>query len=366
MERFFISLRNLETQKMFTVYLRPTQHALSKFWQQTIKSNFLKNPQSKPLNKNFCFHAWQTQWVQPSYSRNLSTLCDMLNESIQQVNYYYGSHGYQYIDLVFSIDSLQDNVWYRSAMNQLHHHFETLIGQVGNTSDWYHKPGVQIACWHVQQLNALLHEIEATVNNIQCGNGEKCILINYSGPHMDGSYDPEPVRYNLEAPHYDCFQDTQHSWGMLTAYYSQLGKQHIEVFVDNDQDIAPENISGIQYMLGECILTLGSRSPDSPHLPRMTQEFRQWLVDNNYDPEDKKLALGLGVLANIHPEDNRHLGNTWQEIDQAIHQMDDVYRVGFIDADGCIICDGVYDYSWQEYRSTTINNMMSLARVDHS
>jgi hypothetical protein len=352
--KFYIHFRNTTTGDGCTVFLRPTDHALSKLWQSTIRSNFLDNPDSKPLNKKFCFHAWQTEWEQPEYSRNLRIVCEELNHAIIQVNFYYGAVGYPHISLEFNPELLQNAAWYRDAMNELHHHFELLIGQVGNTSEWYYKPENIAACYYVQQLNSLLHEIEATVNNITVGNGERAVLINYAGPRADGSYDPEPVRYELADEHYKCFEDTQHQWGMLVAYYSQLGKQHIEVFIDGDTDIDKQNISGIQYMLGECILQLGERDPYEFPGKRITPKFGEWLVQNGYDPDDDKLALGLGVLARLHTEDNTHVGNTWQEIDSVLRTMDDIYELGFCDEHGTVISNSVYDYTWQEHQASVL------------
>lgn len=347
---FFITFRNTATSETCKVFLRPTGHALSEMWQTTMRSNFLDNADSKPLNKAFCFHAWQDTWEQPEYSKNLRVVCNELNTAIDKVNFYYGAHGYPFIDLVFDTDKLQNIEWYRSAMNELHHHFELLIGQVDNTSEWYYKPNSMAACYYVQQLNSLLHEIEAVVNNITLGNGQSAVLLNYAGPRQDGSYDPEPVRYELEDKHYECFEDVQHQWGMLVAYYSQLGKQHIEVYIDGDTDIHNENISGIQYMLGECILQLGDSDPTISPQPRITSDYRQWLVDNNFDPDDKRLALGLGVLAKIHVDDNLHIGNDWNTIDNKIKSMDDVYELGFVDNNGEVISSARYDYTWKEFQ----------------
>lgn len=352
--KFYIIFRNTQTLEEITIYLTPTNHALSKLWQQTMRSNFLDDPNSKPLNKTFCFHAWQDTWEQPEYSRNLRVVCDELNHAISKVNFYYGQHGYPHISLAFNPELLQDVSWYRTAMNELHHHFELLIGQVDNTSEWYYKPNNMAACYYVQQLNSLLHEIEAIVNNITLGNGQSAVLINYAGPRLDGSYDPEPVRYDLEDKHYECFEDVQHQWGMLVAYYSQLGKQHIEVYIDGDTNIHDENISGIQYMLGECILQLGDSDPTLPSQPRITPDYRHWLIDNGFDPDDKRLALGLGVLAQIHVDDNLHIGNDWNTIDTKIKSMDDVCELGFIDSNGETISSARYDYTWKEFQEKII------------
>jgi hypothetical protein len=250
-------------------------------------------------------------------------------------------------------------------MNELHHHFENLIGQVGNTSRWFFKPKRQIACWHVQQLNELLHEIESTVNSIKLGNGEKSIFLNYSGSRFSGDFDPEPIRYELTDEHYECFEDTKHKWGMLTAYYSQLGKQHIEVFTDGDNCISNENISGIQYMIGESILSLGKRPPDEFPGVRITDEFKNWLISNGFSPDDSKLALGLGVLAQIFPEDNTHIGATWNEIDFKLHSMNDVYKLGFVDENNNVECQAVYDYTWNDYRNSIINSILDK-EVSHT
>jgi hypothetical protein len=360
---FFVTLRKTnQLEDQITLYFTPTGHALSNFWMETMQDNFLSEnnkSNSKRLNKSFCFHAWQAEWDQPNYSRNLDVLSELLNTAIGKVNYYYNPFGYPHIDIHYSKENLQDLDWYRNAMNELHHHFELLIGQVGNTSDWYYKPKHPESRYYVQELNNLLHEIEATVNNILQGNGEKCILLNYNGPREDGTYAPEPVRYELQAEHYDCFEDTQHQWGMITAYYSQLGKQHIEVYIDGDDVIHDENISGIQYMLGECILNFGKRSPHEFPGVRLTKKYTKWLIDNGIDPNDKTLALGLGVLAKLDPTKNTHLGSTWKEIDATIHNYDDVYELGFVDENRDITISKCYDYTWKDFHNKLIESYKS-------
>lgn len=357
MEKFYLTLRKENnTDDRITIYMTPTGHALSQFWMDTMKENFLQEgniSDSKPLNKKFCFHAWQSDWNDITASRNLDVLCEEVNIAIEQVNHYYVPFGYPYIDLFFSKDALNSSQ-YRSMMNDLHHNFELLIGQVENPSPWYDMPKVEAARYYVQQLNALCHEIEAIVNKIEYNNGEKAILINYACSRFDATYEPEGKRHDLTLEHYECFEDTAHQWGMLTAYYSQLGKQHIEVYVDNDSDIHDENITGIQYMLGECILTLGNNEP-GVHVPRLHTEYKEWLIANGFDVNDPTLALGLGVLANIVVEDNKHLGDNWKDIDNTIKQYNDIYEVGFCDA-GTLepTVSQVYDYTWRDHQSSVL------------
>jgi hypothetical protein len=360
-EFFYFKMQNTQTYNDITVYLRPTGHALSNFWIDQFKKNYLNTDNitnSRPLNKSFSLHAWQTEWDQPDYSRNMSKVCDMLNDAIEKVNYFYGPYGYPNIDIHFSSELLKDREYFRSAMNDLHHHFELLIGQVGNVSDWFYKPNSHEACYYVTQLNGLLHEIEATINNLDRTNGQKCIYFTYTAPNIDGTYLPEPVRKPLKIQHYECFENVEHQWGMLTAFYSQLGKQHIEVFIDGDDVIGEENISGIQWMLGESNLSLGENAdPTLPPKERVRDEFKKWLIDNGFDINDPTLALGLGVLARIHVEDNLHLGNDWQEIDTRIHECDDIYEVGFCDENLVPTVKQQYNYSWEEYRNQLIENI---------
>ena len=348
--KFYIVFRNTITNKTAKVFITPENNALSELWQRTFISNFLDNEDSKPLNKRFCVQAWIEEWESNDYERNLSTVCEELNHAIYKVNYYYGPFQYPHIDLNFNTENLKNIEWYRSAMNDLHHHFEVLIGQVENTSDWYFKPGYMEACYYVQQLNGLLHEIEAMVNKILLNQGDKRIMINYAGPRLDGTYRDEPERFKLTDREYESFSDLGSCWGELTIYYSQLGKRHYEVFIDGDEVIGDENISGYQYMIGESILQLGTnRSPDDPKYPAVSEDFREWLIENDFDPDDKKLALGTGLLGKLLVEDNLHLGQTWKEIDTVIHSMDDIYEMGFIDENENIIARSIYEYTSAEY-----------------
>lgn len=347
-EKFYIVFRNSKTNNTHTLYLTPTGHALSKFWMDTLKSNFIgphNASNSRPLNKQYMFYGWVNDWNDDSHSRNLRTVCEELNTAIAKVNFYYIPHDYPKIELAFNPEKLQDGNWYREAMNELHHHFEVLIGQVGNTSEWYYKPESQVATYYVQQLNSLLHEIESIVNNINTSNDESGVLLNYTIPHPNGSWDPQPIRYDLTQEHYDCFTDIKHKWGLLVAYYSQLGKQHIEVYADGDDVIGEDNISGIQYMLGESILSLTDNTED---LPRLTPEYKAWLTDNGFDYTDPTLALGLGVLATVDGEREEH--------DPILKQMDDIVELGFcIGTYKTAYC--TYTYMWPDYQKQLVESL---------
>lgn len=364
-EKFFITLRDAERPEKghIKLYMTPTGHALSQFWMNTLKENFL-NPnnisQSKGINKMFCFQGWQKSWDDVEYTRNLKVQCDELNVAIAEVNRHYGPYGYPHIDAVVTEEKVRGPE-FRDLMNELHHHFELLIGQVGNTSEWYNKPGTDLSRYYVTQLNFLVHEIEATVKFLRDGLGGKCVYVNYNGPRPTGSYEPKGRLLPLADEHYECFVDQFPQWGMLTAYYSQLGKQHIEVFNDHDDCIHDENITGIQWMMGESILCLVHNDPGSVPIKRIRGEYRDWLVANGFDPEDKKLALGIGVLAKLEIDDNKHLGNDWLEMDAKISEYDDIYEVGFCDENLNTTVSQVYDYTWKSRQQEVVAAMERLA-----
>jgi len=354
MHRFFIKLRNTqEAGRPLVLYYKISDHAMGQYWQDCIIKNFLgddNNTNSHPIEKTYCFQGWQTDWNQNSYPRNINILCEQMNDAIAIINS--DLDGYPTINLHFDLASIQ-GPGYRELMNEIHHHFEVLIGQVWNPSKWFGLANNRTQ-WAIVQLNNLCHEIEGNVVSITDESTRRGgIFLSFNGVRIDDQTDNPKHRYELDDSHYGCWEERSKEWGMITSYYSQLGKTHVEVFMDGDEHIDKDNISAPRYMTGECILNFVHIAPGTGHVGP-NQRFDTWLAQNGWDPQDPKLAKGTCVIGRLDTSMYPQYNNDWQLIDAEIRNCDDVYEVGFVDENLNTVISKVYDFTWQEVHNAVL------------
>ena len=140
-------------------------------WFYALKQNFIGPDAicpSHPLEKSHCLSGWinTADGTNNPGLRDIPTLCSELNWAIHMVNKFYLDKGYPHIDLHFTPEALQTDQ-YRDLMNQIHHHFELLIGQVWDVSEWF-KMAVEESretTYAIRLLNNNCHQIENIINN---------------------------------------------------------------------------------------------------------------------------------------------------------------------------------------------------------
>lgn len=353
-ERFFVEYSDGSgSHRPFKLYYNINEYEISKFWKKCILENFLGENNvsgSTGLDKLFMNKGFYNTW-ESEYSRNLEILCTELNYAISLVNEHMVPEGYDFIDLEFTLEKLKDPEVYRDIMNRIHHHFEVLIGQSWNYSDWYLNHTNEISRWAIGQLNTCCHAIEAGVEAIN-GSPNAHSGISFSGgikfgQTENGTYDKNV--YYLEEKHYADYKQIHTEWGSITPYYSQLGKTPREAFHDGDNYIGDENITPPMIMTGECNLNFFSYHAPGSNRPlndnASEQQFIDWLTEMGRDYNDPLLAIGYceigSVATEIYPE-------SWLELHDIILQYDNVTEIGFVDENLDVIVSQRYDYTWQE------------------
>lgn len=300
---------------------------LGQFWKEHLHANFIAV--ANPIEKNYCLQGWQTDW-DTTYPRDLTHICERLNYHIDIVNQEMPSHGYPVINLHFSKQALIDDPQ-EVLLNKIHHHFELLIGQTWNPSKWSKLNLQRKTRFSIRMLNNYCHEIEGILKSIRSPGNSPWISISLSGIGKSGIYSKNKKRSNLLYEHYLDFTD-ESNFGHISLFYAQLGKQHNEVYQDNDTDIERENISGIRYVTGEFVLSFSLQRPRLHN----NQKYVQWLEDNNWDINDPTLALTTGVVADLQ-------NNLCEaELKQEVLKRDDVYK---------FTLDGesrFYNYTWKD------------------
>lgn len=323
---------------------------LSKEWVSLFIKNFIFS--NHPIEKDYCLKGWVDSW-DSEYSRNLQYLCDSMNKSISRVNRYMVPLGYDYIDLDFSVEKLKSSE-YQNLMNDIHHHFELLVGQVWRPSKWIGMADDQTKT-AIRLLNNLCHEIEDAVKSInqherlkrspdyRVKHSSMHIHASLMGKNFEGRPFEKKIRKELTLEHYNSFSNFR-KWGDIVLYYSQLGKRHIEAFYDRDEKIDKTNISGYRYVTGEFVISfvgsvLGITETEPP-------EFFEWLDRHGFDKNDPTLGLGYPRLAELILKDHP------LKIIKELKLRDDLFEVGLEDSLGEIIYSKKYDFVWQDLDQT--------------
>lgn len=327
----------------FTIKWKIKETVLAKNWANLLISNVLNS--NHPIEKTYCLFGWQTTW-DSNYSRNLEVLCVKLNDAIAIINQNMCPLGYNKINLDFTVDKLKSND-HQTLMNEIHHHFELLIGQIWNVSEWYKKTPNELTRTAIRMLNNYCHEIESAIRviNIQtqlslekfsallyapCTVNISCNGVNNQGKY----YLTKNLKY-LSLPEFECFQNHT-AWGDVTLYYAQLGKTHLDAFRDQDEYIDRKNISSHQTITGEFVIDF---SPGEI----IQDDFKAWCEKHDFDLNDKTLGIGFPVVASI---ENPFL--TEADLVRHIRKYNDLYQIGVEDDQGSITATKIYDYTWKD------------------
>lgn len=167
---------------------------------------------------------------------------------------------------------------HQEQLNRLHCYFDHLAGRDGS-----HHPDLLRMPPHVQEavfkLNHLIHKHE---------NLYGAHPIPYVYAELD-----RPRRLELPESEYSKFQ-LGLDFGDLILHYSQLGKQPLDVWRDDDDEVDPSNIVPLSFVSGEFDLYFG----ESRWMPeRYQKELFEWA--NGFDQNREYLRLGSYVLAKL-------------------------------------------------------------------
>jgi hypothetical protein len=351
-------------------------HELSRDWITELKK-LLHN--GNLLEKNYCFMGF------PDTRRNISYLCDELNQAVDQINkfnlsnvwqahglenfyiedYYcehsvrwpeeYGVGNFDYVD---DLTIYQPGLMAKSGMlNRLHNYFEKLQGTVHNLSTYY-----QLADYNtkyaIRQLNNCCHELE----NLILGQRKFKMDPQWVRPSQITTW-INADRTPLKDVHRQGFikNGFDRVLGGVYMHWAQIGKTLFEVFRDEGApDIANtvcEAITHLEYYSGEFDIEWGNSVTYSNKYPWHKQEqdnFSEWLIKNNLDPQDPTLSLGYLPIGQVDLISS--FGTIdYQEIWKTLGNYLDIYR---IEVDGI---DATYNYCWSDnnYKQKQIDRMKS-------
>ena len=332
LDQIAMTLRGAESE--LVVWIDVYDNSLSRKWLSAV--NQLLADQYH-LEKNYCWLGWTES------ERNAEYLCEQINRSIAAINcsglnYRIDCEPYTVANTIQA--DLDVN---HERMNLLHRYFEDLQGWSGNISLHYRQADSHTR-WHIRQLNLLCHEYESLVLSMR-----KAI----QAPEWRR---PSQLMCWLQAPRFELDQQDYELFGIETMNRSlggvyvgvnkAVGKHHWEVFNDEGRDSRISEL--VTTGLRTQTLAAGdfdiewARDPGAYHWQIIKlAEFRHWLLDNGFDPEDRSLTIGHPKIAQVDLE--RSFGTTeynaiWQQLAQHL----DVYKIQTSQA------QATYDYRWDD------------------
>jgi hypothetical protein len=329
---------------LLKIYIDVEDNSLSKKWlaalNHLVKHNY-------HLEKNYCWLGWVES------DRNLEYICTEINRSIAAINS--ADLGYTINDHFTTQNTLVDNDCLdHDRMNRLHRYFEDLQGTSGSMSAYYNK-ATDVTRWHVRQLNLLCHEYESLSLSIR----KLHTAPEWRRPSQLMCWLKAP-RFFLDADDYELFGiDTinRSLGGVYVGVNKAVGKHHWEVFNDEGRDsrigeLVTTSLKSQTEAAGDFDIEWAN-DPGSFHWQiKMLGEFREWLTENGFDPDDKSLTIGHPQVAQV--DLMRSFGTTdYHDIWKQLSTHLDVYKIKTSDA------QTTYEYRWNDsdYQQQQIRSM---------
>jgi hypothetical protein len=344
LEQIEIDLRGKDSTDLKTIFIDIFDNSLSRKWLLAFNDLLFKNYH---LEKNYCFFGFV------EHRRNGPFILDQVNCSIQAINQ--ADIGYQ-IDNYFSMDNCLTDEPLKNAflqhvgrnlvhdkLNQLHRYFEDLQGVSGDISPFYNKATAEVR-WHIRQLNLLCHEFESWALSYK----KQLQAPEWQRPSQLMCWLNAP-RFVLDEEDYELFgieTINRPLGGVFVGVNKAVGKHHFEVFNDEGRDsrvgeLVSSTLKSQTEAAGDFDIEWGQNPGLFDWQHRRLEDFREWLVANNFDPEDKALTIGHPQIGQVNLE--RSFGsNNYQDIWNTLNNYLDVYRIKTSKN------VAVYDYCWSD------------------
>jgi len=337
LEQIEIDLRNRQ-DTVKTVYINVYDNSLSRKWLGSLNDLLGKDYH---LEKNYCFLGFSEG------ERNGEIILDQVNQSIEAIN----AAGLGYvIDDYFTLDNtIEDGIdsisrnLIKTKLNNLHRYFEDLQGVSGSMSPHY-KNADAITRWHIRQLNLLCHEFESWALSYR-----KIIQApEWQRPSQLMCWLHAP-RFLLDEQDYELFgieTINRPLGGVFVGVNKAVGKHHWEVFQDEGRDsrvdeLITDSLRSQSEAAGDFDIEWANNPGNFEWQKKQLVEFRAWLLNNGFNPQDKTLTIGhpqigqVDLARSFESEDYREI---WQQLNNHL----DVYAVRSSTA------QAVYDYRWDD------------------
>jgi hypothetical protein len=351
LEQIEIGLRNIETKEVRTVYIDVFDNSLSRKWLVAFNHLIINNFH---LEKNFCFLGFTDTL------RDGKFILDQVNKSISAINQ--SNIGYQINDYFSLENTLSDKPTderivgrqlIHDKFNRLHRYFEDLQGASGNMSPFATAATPNIK-WHIRQLNLLCHEYESWAlsyrKELDAPDWKRLsqLMCWLNAP-----------RFMFDENDYELFGiETLNRplGGVFVGVNKAVGKHHWEVFNDEGRDskitqLTTSTLRSQTEAAGDFDIEWGRNPGEFDFQKRKLSEFRHWLINNGFDPDDKALTIGHPQVGQV--DLMKSFGTTeHQQIWDDIATHLDVYSIKTRDA------YAEYDYHWSD--TNFISNQITI------
>lgn len=333
LDQITIQLQNTSTGELLPVYIDVYDNSLSRKWLTALNDLLRKNYH---LEKNYCFFGFV------EHQRNAEYLCTQMNRSVHAINS--SDLGYKIADFFSPSNTInRDLSLNHDKLNHLHRYFEDLQGVSGAMSPYYTKADPDTR-WHIRQLNLLCHEYESLVLSMR-----KVVQApEWRRPSQLMCWLNAP-RFVLEQEDYELFGiDTisRSTGGVFVGINKAVGKHHWEVFHDEGRDsriaeLTTTTLKAQTEAAGDFDIEWARNPKGYEFQQTRLADFRGWLVDNGFDPEDKSLTIGHPKIGQVDLLRSFGTDNP-QEIWKCISPYLDVYKVQTSEA------EATYNYTWAD------------------
>ena len=332
LDQIEITLKS-NTGSTHTVWIDVADNSLSRKW-LTALNKLLRNDYH--LEKNYCFFGFvQSQ-------RNATYLTDQMNQSVAAINS--ADIGYQIDDYFSTANTITPDIkLIHNKLNYLHRYFEDLQGVSGAISPFYARADPATR-WHIRQLNLLCHEYESLVLSMR----KAVEAPEWQRPSQLMCWLHAP-RFVLDQQDYQLFgieTINRPLGGVFVGVNKAVGKAHWEVFNDEGRDsrideLVTTTLKTQTEAAGDFDIEWANNPGTSPWQQKNLADFKIWLTNNNFDPEDKSLTIGHPQVAQV--DLLRSFGtDNYTSIWNTVGSHLDVYKIRTSDA------AATYSYNWSD------------------
>jgi hypothetical protein len=264
------------SEKQFSWYL--DKNPLANIWWINLWKSFSQGPTGTEQR----FFGWRTE------EKHQKSRVQALNRAIEIINNHFGDKYQISTHAYFGMN--------QDRLNEIHHHFEILMGQSWNPSEYL--KGLPITVHNaIRALNDIVHDYEYAMRTISPPKGFH-VVSGFQFRALPAEQNPIPK---------ECFPifSYENQSGDIVTDYCQLGKTWSEVFDDGDTHIYKENISPLRYFSSSFICNFHNLPADEAAARKKNiQDFiRKKNQENGWDfsadaPEN---ALGHILLARLEP-----------------------------------------------------------------
>jgi len=302
LDQIELELKHNTKDEFLTVYIDVYDSSLGKKWLTALNELIIKNYH---LEKNYCFFGFANGPRTPEY------ILHQINQSIQAINL--SNIGYQIDDHYDMKNSVTPGeIAYGSSSGRIHHekfnnlhrYFEDLQGTSGHMSPFYTRADPTTR-WHIRQLNLLCHEFESLMLSVR----KKIIDPKWQRPSQLMCWLNAP-RFTLDQQDFELFgvdSINRPLGGVYVGVNKAVGKHHWEVFVDEakyNPDFIADNLittvlKGQTEAAGDFDIEWANDPGEYDFQKKHLADFKTWLINNGFDPDDKSLTIGHPKVAQV-------------------------------------------------------------------